>query len=87
MMYDMSRRERFVYAEAKTQISFAVIAKLISALDSTIPPLSNYKISSLKPSPVAVQPGLCQTWSKSTLLVSSRQEVVNKKLEVFNTWV
>ena len=40
-------------------------------LDSTIPLLPKYKISSLYPSPVAVQPGLCQTWSESTLLVFS----------------
>ena len=42
-------------------------------LDSTIPLLPKYKISSLKPSPVAVQPGLCQTWSESKLLVFSRR--------------
>ena len=40
-------------------------------LDSTLPLLPKYKISSLKPSPVAVQPGLCQTWSEITLLVFS----------------
>ena len=39
--------------------------------DSSISLLTKYKISSLKPSPVAVQPGLCQTWSESTLLVFS----------------
>ena len=38
-------------------------------LDSTIPLLAKSKISSFWPSPVAVQPGLCQTWSESTLLV------------------
>ena len=41
-------------------------------LDSALPLLPKYKISSLYPSPVAVQPGLCQTWSESTLLVFSR---------------
>ena len=40
-------------------------------LDSTIPLLPKYKISSVYPSPVAAQPGLCQTWSKSRLLVFS----------------
>ena len=40
-------------------------------LDSTIPLLPKSKISSLLPSPAAVQPGLCQTWSESTLLVFS----------------
>ena len=38
-------------------------------LDRTIHLLLTYKISSIYPSPVAVQPGLCQTCSKSTLLV------------------
>ena len=33
--------------------------------DSTIPLLSKYKISSLEPSSVAVQPGLCQNWSET----------------------
>ena len=40
-------------------------------LDSTLPLLPKSKVSSLWPSPVAVQPGLCQTWSESTLLVFS----------------
>ena len=31
--------------------------------DSTIPLLLKSEISSLKPSSVAVQPGLCRTWS------------------------
>ena len=39
-------------------------------LDSTIPLLPKYKILSV-PSPVAVQPGLSQTWSEPTLLVFS----------------
>ena len=33
--------------------------------DTTIPLLSKSEISSLQPSPVAVQPGLCQTWSET----------------------
>ena len=33
--------------------------------DSTIPLLPIYKITSLQPSSVAVQPGLCRTWSKT----------------------
>ena len=32
-------------------------------IDSTIPLLPNYKISSLWPYFVVVQPGLCGTWS------------------------
>ena len=33
--------------------------------DSTISLLPKYKISSLQPSSVAVQPGLCGTWSET----------------------
>ena len=40
--------------------------------DSTIPVLSKSKISSLKPSSVTVQTGLCQTWSETNLFVFSR---------------
>ena len=40
-------------------------------LDNTMPLLPKYKVSSLWSSPVAVQPGLCQTWSESKLLVFS----------------
>ena len=40
-------------------------------LDSPIPLLPKSKTSSLWPSPVAVQPGLCRTRSESTLLVFS----------------
>ena len=40
--------------------------------DSTIPLLSKTKILSLYPSSVAVQSGLCQTCSETTLLVFPR---------------
>ena len=40
--------------------------------DSTIPPQLNSKISSFLPASVAVQAGLCQTWSETTLLVFPR---------------
>ena len=33
--------------------------------DSTIPLLPKFEISSLYPSSVAVQPGLCRTWSEA----------------------
>ena len=41
-------------------------------IDSTIPLLSKSKISSVYPSVVAAQPGLCQTWTsqKSCVQVS-----------------
>ena len=53
-------------------------------LDSTIPLLPKYKSSSLQPSPVAVQPGLCQTWSESKLLVFARRGS-NMLLHLSNT--
>ena len=34
--------------------------------DTTIPLLSKFEMSSLWPSSVTVQPGLCGTWSKTT---------------------
>ena len=40
-------------------------------IDSTIPLLSKSDISSLLPSSVAVQPGLCQTMSETRKLVFS----------------
>ena len=40
-------------------------------MDSTVPQLSKSKISSLYPSSVTVQPGLCWTWSEPKLLVFS----------------
>ena len=42
-------------------------------VDSTIPLLSKSEISSLSPSYVAVQPGLCWTWSETRTLVFSRR--------------
>ena len=40
-------------------------------IDSTIPLLSKSEISSLYPYSVAVQPGLCGTWSETRMLVFS----------------
>ena len=64
------RKPAFAYAKTKTQISFAVTAKLISAfvfryIDSTIPLLSKSEILSVLLFSEAVQPGLCQTWSET----------------------
>ena len=42
--------------------------------DSTIPLLSKSKISSLLPSSVTIQLGLCRTWSEPKLLVFSRTD-------------
>ena len=43
-------------------------------MDSTIPLLPKSEISSLKPSLVAVQPGLCRTWSETpnTVFLTTR---------------
>ena len=40
-------------------------------IDSTIPLLSKSEISSLEPSSLTVQPGLCQTRSETRMLVFS----------------
>ena len=58
-------RKQFAYAKTKTQISFAVTAKLISSfffryMDSKIPLLSESKVSSMWPSSVLAQLGLCR---------------------------
>ena len=60
----------FCICENKTQISFAVTTKLIGGLVLDIRIVQflfylNTKISSLRPSSVAVQPGLGQTWSET----------------------
>ena len=39
--------------------------------DSTIPLLSKSEISSIQPSSVAVQPGLCRPWSETRTFVFS----------------
>ena len=41
-------------------------------IDSTIPLLPKSKISSLYPSSVTVQPGLCRTWSETRRPVFSQ---------------
>ena len=41
--------------------------------DSTVPLLSNSEISSLQPSSVAAEPGLCWTWSEPRRLVFSQR--------------
>ena len=65
------RKPAFACAKTKVQISCAIIAQLIRTadqhlyfcyIDSTIPLLPISESSSLQPSSVAVQPGLCRTW-------------------------
>ena len=53
------------YCEADQRLYFRY-------LDSTIPLLLNSKISSFYPASVAIQAGLCQTCSETTLLVFPR---------------
>ena len=69
------RKPAFAYAKTKRQISCALTAQLISALcfcyiDSTNPLFPNSEISSLLPSSMAVQPGLCRTCSKTAITYS-----------------
>ena len=56
-----------LYREADQRLCFRYI-------DSTIPLLSKYEISSLLPSSVTVQPGLCQTRSETpkTVFLTTR---------------
>ena len=68
------RKPTFAYAKTKTQMSFALTTKLISAfgfryIESTIPLLSESEISSLYASSVAVQPGLNRTRLETRMLV------------------
>ena len=56
-------------------------------LDSMIPLLSKSKISSLWPSSVAVQPGLCRTRSETIMLVFSRRGSFKRKLNVKTMYV
>ena len=70
------RKPSFAYARTKTQISFAVTQLsgnreadqrlCFRFIDSPIPLLPKSEISSLKPSSVAVQPGLCGTWVETS---------------------
>ena len=55
-------------------------------LNSTIPLLPKYKISSLYPSPVAVQPGLCRTWSETpkTGILTTRLIDDNHNSDIYN---
>ena len=56
-------------------------------LDSMIPLLSKSEISSLWPSSVAVQPGLCRTRSETRMFVFSRRVSFKRKLNVKTTYV
>ena len=58
------------YREADQRLCFHYI-------DSTILLFSKSEISSLKPSSVAVQPGLCQTRSETRMLVFSQRGSIN----------
>ena len=56
----------FAYAKTKALISCLETAQLISAfVFATIPLLPKFEISSLRPSSVAIQLGLCLTWSET----------------------
>ena len=55
------RKPAFLYAKTKTQISFAVNAKLISSFVFATGIVQSLFYLNPKPSSVAVQPGLCGT--------------------------
>ena len=65
------RKPDFAYAKTKLRISCVESNRAADHrlcfryTDSTTPLLSKSKISSLYPSSVAVQSGLCQTWSET----------------------
>ena len=67
----MGENRYFAFAKTKTQISFAVSAKLNSAFVFTthivqyIPLLPKTEISSFYASSVIAQPGLCGIWSET----------------------
>ena len=60
--------------EADQRLCFRYIA-------CAIPLLPKYKISSLKPSSVAVQPGLCRTWSETDDRFSHNEAHISLYLE------
>ena len=74
VQYEPRQEKTRFFAEVKTKalISFVVTAQLISAfvfatqtVQLLLPPLLKSKISSIQPSSVAAQAGLCQTWSET----------------------
>ena len=73
------RKPAFAYAKTKTQISSRRGDRehdhrvCFCYTDNTIPPLPKYEISSLWPSFVTVQPGLCGTRSKTPKPVFSQR--------------
>ena len=52
--------------------------------DSTIPLLLESEISSLLPSSVVVQPGLCQTWSETPKTGFLRKRLICKYMYYFD---
>ena len=76
--------------QRRRSASFAVKADqrlCFCYLDSMIPILSKSEISSLWPSSVAVQPGLCRTRSETRMLVFSRRGSFKRILNVKTTYV
>ena len=62
------RKPDFAYAKTKAQISnrAADQRNCFRYVDNKIPLLPKYEISSLEPSSLLVQPGLCGSWSKTS---------------------
>ena len=80
------RKQAVAYVKTKPQISCAIVAQLISAfgffyMDSTITILSKSENSSLQPSSLGLQPGLCQTWSETpkTVFLTTRLNIKSRE--------
>ena len=56
-------------------------------IDGTIPLLPKSEISSLKPSSVAVQPGLCQTWLETPKTGFLMTQLMFKSVSFAGYWV
>ena len=91
-------RKTFFFSYAKTKTQIVVHAKLIRGnreadqrlcfhyTESTIPLLPKSEISSLQPSSVAVQPGLCRTWSETPKTGFLKTRLRFKYFFFFSIW-
>ena len=81
MQAPVSKNHQYDYAKPKAQISYAVTAQLISTVFVTlILQFLSYLIPKFKDNPasVAVQSGLCQTWSETPIAGFLMQRLIPK---------
>ena len=80
MRAPVSENQQYDYAKLKAQISYAVTAQLISTVDfvTLILQFLSYIIPKFKDNPasVAVQSGLCQTWSETPIVGFLMQRLI-----------